>query len=341
MRKKVVPLIVAALVAVVGPLGWHWATQWRFLESTDDAYVDGDITGIAPKVSGYVVEVAASDNRAVAKGEVLVRVDDRDYRAKVDEARAVVAARAAQWAQLDDRVAVQEAMAQQASASISAARADVTRARQDLERTGRLVREDYVSRQRFDLNTADAAKAEAGLRGSGAQLTAARRQLSVLDHERGIAAAQLEQAKAQLALAEADLDATVLRAPVDGVIGNRGVRVGQYVRPGQYLLAVVPLAGVWVDANFKETQLGRIHPGQSAEITVDAYSGVVVKGRVDSFAPASGSKFSLLPAENATGNFTKVVQRVPVRIVVAPDNPLAGRLRPGLSVVVRVDTRGE
>jgi membrane fusion protein (multidrug efflux system) len=340
MRKKVVPSVVI-VAAVIGVLAWQWATQWRYIESTDDAYVDGDITGIAPKVSGYVVEVAAGDNRTVAKGDVLVRVDDRDYRAKAEEARAVVAARTAQWAQLDDRVAVQQAMAQQASATISAAQADVKRARQDLERTGRLVREDYVSRQRFDLNTADAAKAEAGLRGSGAQLAAARHQLAVLAHERAIALAQLEQAKAQLALAETDLDATVLRTPIDGVIGNRGVRVGQYVRPGQHLLAVVPLAGVWVDANFKETQLGRLRPGQPAEIAVDAYSGVVLTGRIDSFAPASGSKFSLLPAENATGNFTKVVQRVPVRIVVAPDNPLAGRLRPGLSVVVKVDTRGE
>ena len=339
MRKKVLSAALAATVASGGGLGWQWATEWRHLESTDDAYVEGDITGIASRVAGHVVEVAATDNRPVAKGEVLVRIDDRDWRAKADEARALVVARTAQWAQLEDRVAVQEAMAQQASASISAAQADVRRTKLDFERTSKLIRDDYVSRQRFDLNAADAAKAEAGLRGSGAQLTAARRQMSVIEHDRGIAAAQVEQARALLALAETDLDATVLRAPVDGVVGNRGVRVGQYVRPGQYLLSVVPLAGVWVDANFKETQLARIRPGQPVRIEVDAFAGQVVTGKVDSFAPASGAKFSLLPPENATGNFTKVVQRVPVRIVVSPDNPLAGQLRPGLSVVVKVDTR--
>jgi membrane fusion protein, multidrug efflux system len=161
----------------------------------------------------------------------------------------------------------------------------------------------------------------------------------VLASERAMAQAQLEQSKATLALAEIDLEATVIRAPVDGVIGNRAVRDGQYIRPGQMLMAVVPLGRVWIDANFKETQLTRMKQGQAVEIKVDAYSDQVIEGRLDSFAPASGAKFSLLPPENATGNFTKVVQRIPVRILPVAGNPLAGRLRPGLSVEVRVDTR--
>ncbi len=339
MKKPIAIALATAALLVGGWAGSRWFSEWRWIESTDDAYVDGDITAVLPKVAGYVVELRAEDNRPVAKGEILLRIDDRDYRAKVDEAGGQVAARLAQLEQIDERRAVQDSVIAQSGASIVAARAEVVRAKADHERTTRLVREDYVSRQRFDVTKADAAKAEAGLTGSGAQLQAARRQIAVLASERTMALAQLEQAKAALALAQTDLEATVIRAPVDGVIGNRAVRDGQYVRPGQTLLAVVPLASVWIDANFKETQLTRMKPDQKVEIAVDAYPGQTIDGRLDSFAPASGAKFSLLPPENATGNFTKVVQRVPVRIRVAQDNPLAGRLRPGLSVVVRVDTR--
>jgi membrane fusion protein (multidrug efflux system) len=340
MRKRLLPFIAAAVVLGGGFAGVRWATDWRFHQGTDDAYVDGDVTVMAPKVAGNVVEVAVGDNRMVAAGDVLVRIDPRDFQARVDEARAIVAARSAALAQLDERVAVQQAMETQASAAIASAQADLKRARLDFDRSAKLVRSDFVSRKLYDTADADATKAAAGVRGSGAQLAAAKHQLAVLEAERAVASAQLDQARAQLTLAETDLEATVIRAPVAGMIGNRAVRVGQYVRPGQQLLAVVPLATVWVDANFKETQLAAMRPGQRAEITVDAFPGVVVEGRVDSMSPASGARFSLLPPENATGNFTKVVQRVPVRISVAPDNPLAGRLRPGLSVVVRVDTRG-
>ncbi|KIL99680.1 Membrane fusion component of tripartite multidrug resistance system [Paramagnetospirillum magnetotacticum MS-1] len=340
--KKPIAIAAALIVASIG--GWsllRWSQDWRWQESTDDAYVDGDITAISPKVAGHVVELAARDNRMVAKGDVLVRIDERDYRARLDEAAGQVKARLAQLVQIDDRVAVQESVIAQSGASISAAKAEVVRATADFERSRKLVREDYVSRQRFDISQADAARAAAGLTGSGAQLQGARRQLSVLASEHNVALAQLEQAKAALILAETELEATVIRSPVDGVIGNRAVRDGQYVRPGQMLLAVVPLGNVWIDANFKETQIGRMKPGNRAEIKVDAFPGAVITGTVDSFAPASGAKFSLLPPENATGNFTKVVQRIPVRIRVDPDSPLAGQLRPGLSVVVKVDTRDE
>lgn len=339
-RKRRILLALLSVLALAG--GWtlfRWSTEWRHVKGTDDAYVEGDITAMAPKVAGLVVEVAVADNQAVAKGDVLLRIDPRDFEARLAEARAHLAAREAALVQLDERLEVQLATVQQVSAGISAAQADLRRARQDLERSQQLVREDFVSRQRFDIHAADAAKAEAGVRGSSAQMTAARRQIAVLESERAVARAQVEQARAQVTLAETDLEATVIRAPVDGVVGNRAVRTGQYVRPGQHLLAVVPLGTVWVDANFKETQLTHIKPGNRARITVDAYPGVVIEGRVASFAPASGAKFSLLPPENATGNFTKVVQRVPVRIELPADNPLAGRLRPGLSVVAEVDVR--
>ncbi|OAN50365.1 hemolysin D [Paramagnetospirillum marisnigri] len=339
MKKPVAALMVLGLLAGAGWTASRWASDWRWQEATDDAYVDGDVTAILPKVSGYVVELRGQDNRPVAKGEVLLRIDDRDYRAKVEEARAQVAARMAQLIQIEDREAVQRSVIAQSGATITAARADVVRARADFERTQRLVREDFVSRQRFDLMAADAAKAQASLTGSGAGLQAAQRQLAVLASEKVMVQAQMEQAKAALTLADTDLEATVVRAPVDGVVGNRAVRDGQYVRPGQMLMAVVPLGRVWIDANFKETQLGRIRAGQKVLIKVDAFPGQSITGRVDSFAPATGSKFSLLPPENATGNFTKIVQRVPVRILPDDDNALKGLLRPGLSVVVTVDTR--
>ncbi|MCR6629779.1 MAG: HlyD family secretion protein [Magnetospirillum sp.] len=338
--KKPVLLAVAAVAALsAGAGGVKWATDWRYWQHTDDAYVEGDITSMAPKISGHVVQVAVTDNQKVRAGDVLVHIDDRDFKARVADARALVAARRATLAQLDDRVAVQQAMLDQAGASIASAQADLKRSRADLERTQRLVRDDYVSRQRFDTQAAEAAKAEASVKGSSAQALGAKRQLAVLEAEREITKAQLEQAEAQLVLAQTDLDATVIRAPVDGVIGNRVVREGIYARPGQHLLSVVPLSTVWVDANFKETQIGDMHPGARAEIEVDAFPGITVIGTVTGFSPASGAKFSLLPPENATGNFTKVVQRLPVRIELPADNPLAGRLRPGLSVVARVDTR--
>lgn len=333
--------IALALIAVTAGswAAYRWVSEWRWIETTDDAYVEGDITPIEPKVPGHVVQINVGDNAEVAKGDVLVRIDDRDYRARVDEARAVLAAKRASLVQLDQKIAVQESVIAQSGASVASARAEVARARADHERTSRLVREDFVSRQRFDLTRADAAKAEAGLAGSGAQAQGARRQLAVLVSERTIAEAEAEQARAALDLAEIDLEATVIRAPADGMIGNRAVRDGQYVRTGQTLLAVVPLATVWVDANFKETQLGQIRPGQAATISVDAFGGREIEGRVESYAPASGARFSLLPPENATGNFTKVVQRVPVRIHLAEGNPLAGLLRPGLSVTAHIDTR--
>lgn len=339
MKKTILRLVALAVVVLVAVMGGRWFLDGRYLESTDDAYVEGDITNLTPKVAAHVVEVAVSDNQRVKAGDVLIRLDDKDWRAKAAEAAATLAARKAALAQLDDKVAVQQAVMQQAGAGISAAKADLTRSRQDLDRASRLVKDDFVSRQRYDTQAAEAAKAAATLQGNSAQAVAARRQLAVLEADREVAQAQVAQAQAQLELAQADLESTVIRAPVDGIIGNRVARVGAYVRPGQHLLSVVPVDSVWIDANYKETQLTHLRPGQTATIKVDAFPGTVLSGRVDSFAPASGAKFSLLPPENATGNFTKVVQRVPVRIVLPADNPLAGRLVPGLSVIATIDTR--
>jgi membrane fusion protein (multidrug efflux system) len=338
MKKRILAVLATLAVAALLVSGWRWASEWRYVETTDDAYVEGDITAMAPKVPGHVVAVAVADNQTVKAGDILVRIDDRDYRAKAAEAAAQVAARRAGLALLDDRMAVQHAMHAQAGFSIAAAQADLTRSKADLERAQRLVRDDYLSRQRYDSQAAEAAKAEAGVKGTSAQATAARRQLAVLEAERTVAQALLAQAEAQAEQAQADIESTIIRAPVDGVIGNRVVRPGMYVRTGQHLLSVVPLATIWIDANYKETQIGRMRIGDRADIRIDAFPGQVLEGRVAGFAPAAGSKFSLLPPENATGNFTKVVQRVPVRIELPAGHALAGRLVPGLSVETRIHT---
>jgi membrane fusion protein (multidrug efflux system) len=339
-RKRVIR--GGALVAVIAAAaagGWYWWTVARHVETTDDAYVASDISVISPKVEGYVREVRVADNQQVKEGEVLVAIDDRDFAAKVAQAEATVAAEEATVATIDSRLVLQKSLIEQAVAQVQSADAELNRALQDLTRYRGLVRQNFASHQRFEAVDADAIKASAALARAKAALAAERDQVGVLQAQRRQEEAKLEQARAALTLARNDLANTVIRAPVDGVVGNRGVRVGQYVKAGTQLLAVVPLPRVYVVANFKETQLAGIRPGQAATLRIDALPGAEFEGRVESFAPASGSQFSLLPPENATGNFTKVVQRVPVRIAVAPGNALAALLRPGLSVVVSIDTR--
>jgi membrane fusion protein, multidrug efflux system len=338
MKKKLLPILIVALCGA-GFTGWRWNTDWQFHQSTDDAYVEGEITGLSAKISGHVVEILVADNQRVQAGDVLLRIDPRDFQARRQEAQALVAARLGTLQQLDDRIAVQQALMQQARAGISAAEADLKRSQADLKRSQALVRDDYVSRQILDSRTADASKAQANVSGSNAQVVGTQRQMAVLEGDRSVATAQLEQARAALTVVENDLAATEIRAPAAGVVGNRAAKVGMYVRPGQHLLSIVPLPNLWVDANFKETQLTNMKIGQPVEIDADTFPGQPLHGRIVSFAPATGAKFSLLPPENATGNFTKVVQRVPVRISLPGDHPLMEHLRPGLSVTVRVDTR--
>jgi len=229
----------------------------------------------------------------------------------------------------------------QAAATVQSTEADLNRAQLDYKRYTSLVTSDFASRQRFETAQADSRKAEAALGKARAALVAEQSQLAVLKSQKREEEARLVQARAGRQLAKNDLDNTVIRAPVAGIAGNRAGRVGQYVKPGTQLLSLVPLPYVYVTANFKETQLTHMRPGQSAEISVDAYPDQPLTGRIESFAPASGAQFSLLPPDNATGNFTKIVQRVPVRIALPVEGPLARLLRPGLSVSVTVDTRAE
>ena len=343
---------LAALLAL--GYGGHWWLTGRFIESTDNAYVRADVVTISARTSGYVAEVDVGDNQAVRRGDVLARIDAGPFRARADQARAAVAAadadiavETAGVATLDAQVAQQRSLISQAEAEAAAMDAELRRTSLEWERQRGLAERQVSSQQRFESADADHTKAAATLRGAQAALASQRARLSVLEAEqRGKAAAcdkaraVLQQAQAALALATIDLDDTALRAPVDGLIGQRVVRAGQYVDPGQPLLAVVP-HDAYVVANFKETQLGRIARGQAVTVEVDAFDGETLHGRVDSFAPASGAQFALLPPDNATGNFTKIVQRMPVRIKLDAGQRRVAELRPGLSVVAHVDTRGD
>ena len=341
MRKLlfiILPVVVFAL-AVGG--GWYWWDVLRFLQSTDDAYVQSDVTLISPKIEGYIKEVRARDNEPVAVGQVLFVIDDRDFAAKTAQAEAVLATQEATVATYGTRLKLQQTMIDQATANLRSAEADLNRAQLDFKRYTALATSDYASRQRYETAEADSRKADAALGKARAGLATEQNQLAVLGSQKREEEAKLMQTRAALQLAKNDLDNTVIRAPVAGIAGNRAGQIGQYVKPGTQLLSLVPLPRVYVTANFKETQLTRMRPGQPAEISVDAYPDRPLHGQVESFAPGSGAQFSLLPPDNATGNFTKVVQRVPVRIAVPADEPLLRLLRPGLSVTVTVDTRRE
>jgi membrane fusion protein, multidrug efflux system len=294
---------------------------------------------ISPKVEGYIKKVLVENNQAVKKHDVLFVVDDSDFAAKVAQAQAAVATEEAAVATFASRLDLQKAMIAQAEAELQSAEADLVRTQQDYKRYSALMTTDFASRQRYEQAQADARKADAVGQKDRAALAAAQSQYGVLQSQRQEEEARLNQARANLRLAQNDLDNTIIRAPISGIAGNRAGQVGQYVKPGTELLSLVPLPRVYVTANFKETQLTLMRPGQPAQVSVDAYPDQPLIGRIESFAPASGAEFSLLPPDNATGNFTKIVQRVPVRIALPHEGPLARLLRPGLSVTVTVDTR--
>jgi len=329
--------IALAFVIAAGAIIQWWQAV-RFNESTNNAYISGDITAFSPKVAGYVEKVLVDDNQLVQKGDVLVVIEDREYRARFARAQAAVARAQAGLANIDQRRLLQAALVKEAEAFTEAHQADLVRTTKDLDRARQLVSEGWVSKQGEDYATTDELRARATLTSAQAAVSAAKHRLIVLDSEKHQLLAEVAQAEADLRLAEIDLNSTVIKAPTSGAVGNRRVRAGEYVRPGARLLALVPLQSVWVVANFKETQLTNMQPGNIAEIKIDTFPDTPILGVVDSFSPASGAEFSLLPPENATGNFTKVVQRIPVKITLPPNHPLTGRLAPGMSVYATVDT---
>jgi membrane fusion protein (multidrug efflux system) len=340
-RTRRLAMLGAVLLAVgaAGTFGYRWWTVGRFIEATDDAYVSAHNTTLAAKVAGYVSNIAVEDNSHVRAGDVIATIDDGDFVLAVNAARDKVATQQATVERIGRQIVAQQASVEQARAQLVSAQAGATRMRLELDRQQALAQREYASRQTLEQAQSNRDQGAAGVQSAQAAVDAAAANVDVLKAQRQEAAKTLEELRTALAKAERDLSFTVIRAPVDGVIGNRAVQTGDFVQTGQRLASLVPLDDVYVDANFKETQLAHLRPGQTVAITVDALPDRAIEGTLTSLAPASGAVFSLLPPDNATGNFTKIVQRLPVRINVPLDVATLRVLRPGMSVVVSVNTK--
>jgi membrane fusion protein (multidrug efflux system) len=338
-RRLVIGAAAVAALAAAAYFGDYWWTIGRFQVSTDDAYVGAKSTTLAAKIPGYIAALDVDDNQRVRAGDVIARIDDGDYQLAVKTARDKVATQEATIARIGKQVAAQQAAVDQAKAQVASAQAGATRTQLELTRQQALATREFASRQTLEQAQANRDQAVAAVDSAQASLQSAAANVDVLKFQQQEAARTLEELNTALAKAERDLSFAVIRAPFDGVVGNRAVQTGDYVQPGQRLASLVPLDGVYVDANFKETQIARLRPGQTASISVDALPDRKFTGTVVSFAPASGSVFTLLPPDNATGNFTKIVQRIPVRVRVPADVAGEEVLRPGMSVVVSIDTK--
>jgi membrane fusion protein (multidrug efflux system) len=331
-----IALLLIAAAAAYG--GYYWVVG-RFLESTDDAYVQADSTIVAPKVPGYLSEVLVEDNQPVKAARLLAKIDDRDYVASLDQAKADMATAQADIENVTAALEQQQAVIAQARATVAVDQANLTYAEQENTRYGTLANQGSASVEMAQQVASRRETARATLTRDTAAVTAAEQQVAILHAQLAKAKAALQHYQAVQEQARLNLGYTNIVAPIDGVVGNRSLRVGEYVQAGTQLMAVVPLGAVYVVANFEETQLAGIRAGAPVSIVVDTFSGKAVKGHVDSIAPASGEEFALLPPDNATGNFTKIVQRIPVKIAIDPNDPLRGELRPGMSVTATVDTK--
>ncbi|TCR81472.1 HlyD family secretion protein [Rhizobium sp. BK376] len=338
VKRSVIAAVLLAGVAFGADFGYHYWTTGRFIESTDDAYVKADYTTIAPKVSGYIADVLVKDNEHVRAGQVLARIDDRDYQAALSQALASLKASNAAITNLDAQIALQQSVIDQAKATIAASEASLKFAEADNDRFQNLIQSGASTTQRAQQSVSARDQAAAQLQRDQAALVAEQKKIPVLQTQRDQALAERDHSTAAAHQAELNVSYTQIVAPVDGTVGARTLRVGQYVTAGTQLMAVVPLNAVYVVANFKETQLTYVRPGQEVEIKVDSFPDAAIKGHVDSISPASGLEFSLLPPDNATGNFTKIVQRIPVKITF-DDPSLAGLLRSGMSVEPDIDTK--
>ena len=341
MARLAIPLlaVLAALGFVaLATLRWDEWVGAAVIQTTNDAYVKADTTRLSSRVAGEVLKVAVTDFQRVKAGDLLVQIDPADYQAQVAQAEAGVAAAQAAFDNLANQIELQYATIAQGEAQQVSAQAQEVEARQEQERQQSLTQTEAGTRQKLEQATAAYARAQADVKASRAVIAAERHQLEVLNGTKKQRAADIEAAKAALAAAKLRLGYTRIVAPFDGVVGAREVQEGDYVNIGSNLIDIVPLPDVYVIANYKETQLTHVKPGQPVDVTVDTFSGEKLRGRVERIAPASGSQFALLPPDNATGNFTKVVQRIPVRIALDKGQKLLERLLPGMSVETRIHT---
>jgi membrane fusion protein, multidrug efflux system len=328
--------VVVVAAAAVG--GVNWWTHGRFVQTTNDAYLQADAVTVAPKVQGYVQAVYVRDNQAVGAGQPLVRIDTANYDAARAQEEAMVAARQADITAAQRQLAQQEAAIQRARAELAGAQATAAYAAGEAKRFAALSAQGVETAERAAQARNQSDQAGAAVRADQAALKGAQDQLATLQAQVGQANAQLGAARAQVRTADINLGDTLIRAAIAGRVGDRTVRVGQFVQPGVRLMSLVPVQDVYLVANYKETQVGRIRIGQAATVKLDALGGQVIDAVVDSFAPGTGAQFALLPPENATGNFTKIVQRVPVRLRLRPPADVRDHLLPGLSATVKIDT---
>ncbi len=338
--RRLVLMAVAALVfGGIGYYGYDWWANGRFIVSTDDAYVAADTATVTSKVAGYVKSVPAPDNSQVKAGDPLVVLDDADARIALAQAEAQIATGEAAVGRIGQQILAGEASVESAEAQLASARAAAENAEAQFNRVDALGTKQFATTAAVDAARTTREQARQAVAAAIASVSAAKANVGVLAAQKVEAERALDQYKLARDQAQLNLDHTVIRAPFDGVVGNGAAEPGEYVQPGQRLVALVPVEAVYIDANFKETQVGELKAGQTVAVTVDAYPDRAITGIVVSVAPASGSVFSLLPPDNATGNFTKVVQRIPVRIRLPDDVTADGLIRPGMSVVAAVDTR--
>ena len=345
LSRLLFPLLRIAFLIFAAWVIWYVAGHWdrwtgaARLESTDDAFVSGDVTPLSARVSGNITEMAVNDFQMVRKGDLIAVIDPSDYQAQFDLAQANLAAAQATLANLANQRIVQEALVHQAEATIDATEADVLRYQLEDQRQRNLLKTGIAGTQQLVEQADDnAKKAIAQRRLNDAQLDQQKAALAAIDIQEKQLRAQIQAAEAQVALAADNLRYTRILSPADGLVGQRQVRLGQFVNVGTHVIAVLPLPNIWTLANFKETQMTNIRVGQPARVTVDAFPDLKLTGHVDSWSPGTGSTFALLPPDNATGNFTKVVQRVPVKIVLDNNPSLGALVRPGMSVEATIDT---
>ena len=338
-RRLFIFVFIVSLIA----LGFfaHWFFKGRFYESTDNAYVQGEITRVSSQLGARIADVKVGDNEHVQKGQLLVKLEDDDFHLAVDRANAALAMREAERTQAQSKLTQQASLIAAGEAKVASSQASLGRSQIDLSRAQTLRKPGYVSEERVTTLSADNHIARSQVSMAQADLQGQRQQVNALNAEIKRLDALIANARTDLAQTELNLTRSEIHAPISGLVGQRAARNGQYVQAGAYLLSIVPDQDIWIQANFKETQIGHMQPGQKAELTFDAYSDTPIEARVDSLFAASGAQFSLLPPDNATGNFTKVVQRIPVKLTFAADNPLKGKIRPGMSVTVKVNIKDQ
>ncbi|WP_336279622.1 HlyD family secretion protein [Bartonella sp. CB175] len=338
-RQKVINILLIILVIFALWFSYKWLTQWRYMVVTDDAYVQGDIAAISPKLSGYIEKISIQANQAVKKGDILFCLESGDYQIALNQTKARLDTQQKTLIRINAQIVAAHSALDDAQAQKAAASAIATNAQLTLQRTRELKADSYASQSNLDSAKSAYEQAIANVTRADAKIASAQANIHVLEAQRSEIESETKSLELMRDQAKRNLDSTILRAPFDGIIGNLTAKTGDFVANGQRLAALVPIHSLYIEANYKETQLQNIYSGQPAYISIDAFKKDVFEGTVLSVSPATGSVFSLLPPQNATGNFTKITQRIPVRISIPEDALKSGRIKAGMSVSVQIDTR--